>query len=165
MTDKSADSHELTFALEGMRHPQSVVVKPDATAAEVLAAIIEKTGRADITEILIENQDACLPDDHHLVAVIIKEFVLVHAATKGLVKVTVGYNARHVDEEFRPNATMEKIIRWAISPKALDLEGTPADYQLKSGNEVLAGDTHLGQVSHGHKHVTLTLVFRVKPQG
>lgn len=165
MTDRPTDSYDLVFALEGDRHPQNVTVKLDATAQEVLIAIVEKTGRTEIVEIFIEDEDECLPSDHPLVEVIIKEFKLVHAATKGEVKVSVSYNGRNVERDFKPSATMQKVIDWAISDKGLNLEGTGADYQLKLGEEVLPPDAHVGQVSGGKKHVRLTLVFRVKPQG
>lgn len=165
MTENSADSHDLAFALEGERHPQTVTVKIDATAEEVLVAIVEKTGRKEIVEIFIEDEDDCLPGEHRLVEVIIKEFKLVHAATEGEIKVTVGYNGRTIDRDFKPSATMQKVVDWAISDKGFKLEGTGADYQLKLGEDVLPPDVHVGQISAGKKHVRLTLVFRIKPQG
>jgi hypothetical protein len=163
--DNQSDSHDLVLVVEGERSPRQVRVPRTATAAEVVSFVVAETGRVELTEIFLEDEEDCLVEEHRVVEIVIEEFRLIHVGTKGKIKVTVSYNSRKVDREFAPSATMQKIIEWAISPRGLGLEGSAADYQLKLGTEILPPDAHLGQIAGGKKHVTLSLVFRVKPQG
>jgi len=156
---------EGVFALEGERNPRSLKAHPDSSVADFIALVVKDTGREEFVEVLIEDEEVVVPGEKPIRELFEADFKLIHVATKGAIKATVQYRTRAVSHHFRPNATMEKIIRWAISPKELNLEGGPEDFQLKDGNDVLPADVHLGQVAKGHKHVTLTLVFKVKPQG
>jgi hypothetical protein len=156
---------EILFALEGERNPRSLKTDPDSTITEFIALVVKETSRGEFVEIIVEDEEETLSGDKRIREIVEADFKLIHVATKGDIKVTVQYSTRAVSREFRPSATMERIIKWAISPKELNLEGGPEDFQLKDGAEVLPPDVHLGQIAHGHKHVTLTLVFKVKPQG
>lgn len=163
--DDRIDSHDLVFAIEGERLPRQIRLPKSSTAGEVIAAVVAETERVELTEIFLEDDEECLVEERRVVELVIDEFKLVHVASKGKIKVTVIYNARRVDREFAPSVTTQKIIEWAISPQALSLEGAPAEYQLKLGTEVLPADVHLGQIAKSEKCVTLSLVFRIKPQG
>jgi hypothetical protein len=156
---------EVVFALEGERNPRSLKTHPDSSVTEFIALVVKDTGREEFVEVLIEDEDGVVPGEKPIRELFVAGFKLIHVATKGEIKVTIQYSTRSVSRDFRPSATMEKIIRWAISPEELNLEGGPEDFQLKDGNDVLPADVHLGQLTKGHKHVTLTLVFKVKPQG
>jgi len=156
---------EVVFALEGERNPRTLKTHPDSSVTEFVAMVVKETGRQDYVEVLIEDEEVTVAGDRRVRELFEVDFKLIHVATKGDIKVTVQYSTRSVSRDFRPSITMERIIRWAISPKELSLEGGPEDFQLKDGNDVLPGDVHLGQVAKGHKHITLTLVFKVKPQG
>jgi hypothetical protein len=163
--DIQGDSHELVLVVEGERLPRQIRVPVTATAVEVVGVVVAETGRTELTEIFLEDGEDCLVEEHRVVEIVIEEFRLIHVGTKGKIKVTVTYNSRKVEREFSPSTTMQKIIVWAISQHGLGLEGSAADYQLKLGTEILPPDIHLGQIAGGEKHVTLSLVFRVKPQG
>jgi hypothetical protein len=156
---------EVLFALEGERNPRSLQVPRDSTVTEFVALVVKDTGREEFVDVIVEEEEVSLAGDKRIREIVEAEFKLIHVATKGNIKVTVLYSNRSVSREFRPSATMERVIKWAISPKELNLEGGLEDFQLKDGADVLPPDIHLGQIAHGHKHVTLTLVFKVKPQG
>lgn len=163
--DNQVDSHELVLAIEGERGPRQIQVSRSATAKEVIEAVVLETKRTELTEIFLEDEEDCLVEEHRVVELVIEEFRLVHVASKGKITVTVVYNSRQVHRDFAPSVTIETIIAWAISPSALNLEGVPAEYQLKLGSEVLPPDLHLGQVAKGEKKIAFSLVFRIKPQG
>ena len=148
---------EGVFALEGERNPRSLKAHPDSSVADFIALVVKDTGREEFVEVLIEDEEVVVPGEKPIRELFEADFKLIHVATKGAIKATVQYRTRAVSHHFRPS--------WAISPKELNLEGGPEDFQLKDGNDVLPADVHLGQVAKGHKHVTLTLVFKVKPQG
>ncbi len=77
----------------------------------------------------------------------------------------IAYNGRVVHERVSPSTTVRKLIAWAISPEALNLQGEASDFQLKHSGELLPLELHIGQLTHHHEAVRLTLVFKVKPQG
>lgn len=156
---------EILFAVEGERNPRNLSAPRDSTITEFVALVVRETGRGELVEVLVEDEDEPIAGERRIHELLEVGFKLIHVASKGHIKVKVDYATRAVEREFKPSATMERIIKWAISPKELNLEGGPEDFQLKDGNEVLPADAHLGQVAKGHKHVTLTLVFKVKPQG
>lgn len=163
--DQTIDSHEVILALEGERQPRQISFPVGATAKDVLIAIVKETKRTELTEIFLEDGEECLVEEHRTVEIVRDEFKLIHVASKGKIAVSVLYNGRKAHRDFAPSVTVQTIIAWAISPKGLGLEGSPAEYQLKMGKELLPPDLHLGQVVKGEKRVDFSLVFRVKPQG
>jgi hypothetical protein len=164
MAETKTQDREVLFALEGERKPRSLAISAGATVSHFLEQVKTLTGRADLEEVMIEDDEMAL-EGHHVLTerIVIDEFRLVHVATKGKIKVVVTFNGKTKDHEFRPNATMEKIVKWAM--KAFDLEGDPSDFQLKLGDDLLPPGLHLGQVAEGKKTVRLALVMKIKPQG
>jgi len=164
MAETKIEDREVLFALEGERKPRSVSLPAEATFAHLLEAVRVQTGRVELEEVLIEDEDDVV-ELHHVVIerIVIDEFKLVHIATRGKIAVTVTFNGRSHDKEFGPNATMDKIVRWAM--KVFALEGDASDFQLKLGEELLPAGEHLGQVAEGKKKVRLSLVMKIKPQG
>jgi hypothetical protein len=165
MTVEVEEKVEIICVVSGEGEPRSLRVETKDTAGEILRRLAEQLGRQDLEEISVEDADDALPEHVEIGEVMVAGFVVLHVSDKGQVQVTVTYNGRSVDQAFRSNATVRKIIKWAISPGGLKLEGEPSDFQLKRGPDVLAADQHLGQVAMGAKHVELSLVFKVKPQG
>ncbi|WP_395015323.1 hypothetical protein [Dongia sp.] len=162
MSDEKID---LLVVVEGEKQPRLVASRPEATVKEVLGLVAEGTGRADLVEVFLEDGDEPLIAERAIRDILKELDKLLHVATAGLVKVTVEYAQKSVSRTFRPSATMERIIRWAIQPNELAVAAPVEDLQLKLGKDVVPADTHLGQVTHGHKAVTFQLVFKVKPQG
>jgi hypothetical protein len=154
---------EVAFAVEGDRKPQIVDIRREATVGAFLDLVIERTGRPDLEEVAIEDAEEILACEVALEEVLVGAFKVLHVAKPGRVKVFVTFNSRTLEEAFRPSASMRKVTRWAIS--AFELEGEPADFQLKHNGEVLPPETHVGQASGGHKELRLDLVMKVKPQG
>lgn len=159
------EKFDFLVVIEGEANPRVVPGRLDATVEEVLALVAKDTGRTELVDLFIEDGD-----DPLVAGRTIRELVegldkLLHVATKGQVKVTVEYGQHSVSREFRPSATMERIIRWAAKEKQLNIEAPVEDLQLKLGKEVLPADTHLGQVTQGRKEITFQLVFKIKPQG
>jgi len=165
-TDETViDQIEVVFAVEGHMKHFAATIGPDVKVSE-FAAIAAAAGQIEeMLEVFVENADA--PLDGHLILIehLSATFAPLHAARPGAIKTTVEYNGRKVERAFRPNATIGRVIEWAIGKNGLDLEGGPADYQLKYRGEVLSPDQHLGQIAHGEKSVDLFLVFKIKPQG
>lgn len=160
----AAHGHEVLFALEGERKPRSLAVARDITAIQFLERVKALTGRVELEEVLIEDDEVAL--EAHVVLIeriVIEDFKLVHVGSRGKIEVTVSFNGKAKAHEFGPNATMEKIVRWAL--KAFELEGEPSDFQLKLGDDLLPPGDHLGQIAHGEKAVRLALVMKIKPQG
>ena len=154
---------ELLVALEGERRPRALNVMADVTAARLLERARESTGRDDLTEVLIEDEEIVLDGDVVIFERIsVEEFKLVHVATHGDIVVTVVFNGSK-EAAFKPSATMAKIIAWAM--KAFGLTGDASDFQLKLGDQILAAGEHLGQIANGAKAVRLSLVMKIKPQG
>lgn len=163
-TATKGDEHEVLFTIEGVRKPLSLAVALATTVGQFLELVRQTHGRIDLIEILIEDEDAPLGVDEIIVARLTRDdFRLIHVATAGEIEVTVVFNGHPKHHKFRPNATMERIVKWAL--KAFELEGDPSDFQLKHGDEILPAGEHLGQVAHGKKEVKLSLVMKIKPQG
>ncbi len=164
MAETLIAEREVLFALEGEKKPRSLSADASTTAAEFLESVRVLTGRAELAEVLIEDEDG--PLEGHVILferIVIDEFKLVHVATPGKIEVFIIFNAKTKEHRFGPNATMEKIVKWAIG--AFELVGEPSDFQLKLGEHVLPPGQHLGQVAEGHKTVRLALVMKIKPQG
>ncbi len=158
-------SVDVLFAVEGQVRHHSSPTDPKTTVREFVEIAVSASGVQELMEVYLENADA--PLDHGLVLVehLSVEFAPLHVARRGKIKTIVRYQDRHVEREFSPAVTIAAIIVWAIGPHGLNLQGDPTDFQLKLHGEVLAPGTHLGQIAHGKKEVTLDLVFKVKPQG
>jgi hypothetical protein len=157
---------EILFIVQGQREPKAHSAHPAMTVAEFGVIAAGAGGIEEIVEVFMEDADEPLAGELILVEQLPVEFAPLHVARqRAKIAVTIEYNMQHVEREFRPNATIERITRWAIGPEGLKLEGDPSDYQLKHDGEVLPPDMHLGQVSHPHHKVKLDLVFKVKPQG
>jgi hypothetical protein len=165
MTLETQERIEVVYLVEGDRSPHSHEVEPSETVGAVLARLRAAHGREDLEELLLEDEEEALALELRLAEVLLDEFRLVHLAAKGKIKIFVGYNGREVEREFRPSATIARVIIWAISPEGLKLEGEPSDFQLKLGDEILTPETHVGQLSKHREPVRLALVFKVKPQG
>lgn len=156
---------EILFAVEGHGRHFGVHVGPNVTVGEFLAAAAADVGAVELVEVFAEDSDEPLAHSLLLFEQLPASFAPLHVATCGTIKTTVEYNNRKVQREFRPSATIARIIKWAIGPEGLNLEGKPADYQIKHDGKIVPPTTHLGQISQGEKAVRLHLVFKVKPQG
>lgn len=163
MADVKLEAPEVLFAVEGERKPLAVALPAGANPALALKILNEKFARTDLVELVLEDEDEPLGVDADLRAALKGEFKLIHAATAGLIDVHVVFNGVEHNRDFRPAATMEKIVIWAM--RAFKLEGDPCDFQLKLGEEILAPNEHLGQVAGKKKRIKLALVMRIKPQG
>lgn len=155
---------EIIFTVEGDLTPHSLRIGADADADQALKAIRKHLDRNDLDEISLDDAETPLPKTARIAEVTANGEIL-HVSTKGQIEVVVAYSTREVKRDFRPNTTVAKVIVWAISPEALNLEGDPSDFQLKHGKTVLTPDQHVGSIARGHKRLELTLVFKVKPQG
>ncbi len=163
MADEVIEKRELLFAVEGVRTPQSLVLEADLTVAGLLEHVRLATGRNDLVEVLIEDEEIALP--HHEIVferITIEEFRLIHVATGGEITVSVAFNGSK-QRSFKPSATMAKVVRWAMHE--FSLQGDPSEFQLKFGETILAPGEHLGQVAHGAKELRLSLVMKIRPQG
>ena len=156
---------EIVFSVEGHASHFAAEIEPGTTVVE-FAVIAAAAGQIEeVVEVFIEDGDAPLEGPLILLEHLSARFAPLHIARPGLIRTTVEYNGRKVERPFRPNVTIARVIEWAIGKDGLDLEGGPADYQLKNDGEVLSPDQHLGQVAHDDKCVELDLVFKIKPQG
>src|SRR5208337_4637580 len=132
------------FAVEGERRPRKLILEPGTKAHEFLSIVVSETGRSELCEVLIEDADDSLaphaPLEHG------EGFKLFHVATRGLIRVIVIFNGLAHETDMRPNATVAKIVGWAVN--AFHLEGDAGDFQLKSNGEIFAPGEHLGQIAH-----------------
>jgi hypothetical protein len=164
MSDTHVAKREVLFVVEGQRKPRSFFISPETRASEFLGLVRKELGRDDLVELLLEDEDEPLAEDVIILDCVNQDaFKLVHVATPGTIAVTVIFNAKPKERAFRASTTMERIVRWAI--EAFELQGDPSDFQLKLGDDLLPAGEHLGQVADGKKHVKLSLVMKIKPQG
>jgi hypothetical protein len=169
MVDDNVEVVELTeilFTVQGRREPLGERVHPRITVVEFAAIAAKAGGIEETVEVFVEDAEDPLGGELILVEQLSVDFAPLHIARpNSKIAVTVEYNARDIEREYRSSATIDKITRWAIGPEGFGLEGDPSDYQLKHDGEVLPPETHIGQVDHPHHRVKLDLVFKVKPQG
>ena len=156
---------EVVYALEGHSKPHAIGVPSSASNIEVLALIVDKHGLNAPVHLFWEDEEEPLDEAILLLERLRDDFRQVHVAKAGKVGVSVTYNARTVDHKFRPNATIRRVIVWAISDKGLDLVGKPADFQIKFEGKVVPPETHIGQLATCDQSLALTLVANIKPQG
>ncbi len=157
---------EVIIVVQGQRDPRAHHVHKATTVSEFARVIAQAIEIDEALEIFPEDAEVPLAGDLILIEQVSVEIGPLHVARHGAkIAVKVEYNMREIERHFRPNATIERITRWAIGGDGFKLEGDPSDYQLKHVGEVLPPDTHLGQVPHPHDGVKLSLVFKVKPQG
>ena len=157
---------EILFAAQGCWQPMSEHVNHTITVAEFGILAAQAAGIEEIVEVFREDAEDPLANHLVLIEHLAAEFSLLHVSRRhAKIAVTVEFNGRDIKREYRSNATVERVIRWAISPDEFDLVGDPSDFQMKHENEVLPPDMHVGQVPHPHHAVKLSLVLKVKPQG
>ncbi len=156
---------EIVFAVEGHERHFAAKAGPEMRVAE-FAGIAAKAFAIDgVLEVFLEDSEEPLEGHLLLIETLSARFAPLHVGRPGAIKTTVEYNGRKVERAFRPSVTIARIIVWAIGKDGLNLEGGPADYQLKYKGHVLSPDLHLGQIARGQKQVELDLVFKIKPQG
>lgn len=156
---------EMVYVVDGDRAPRSRWVAPDQAVAEVIKAVGRELQREDLEAMYREDEDKALAPKTQMQAVLAGDFQVLHLGGHGKDRVEVSYNGRTVQETVSPATTLRSVLAWAISPKALGLQGDLSDFQLKLGGELLPLELHIGQLAQGHEPVRLTLVFKVKPQG
>ena len=157
---------EILFAVQGHRQHFGQPVDRAITVGEFGVIAARAGGIEEVVEVFLEDAEEPLDGSLVLIEQLTVEFSPVHVARRhAKIAVTVEFNVRDVKRDFRPNVTVERVIKWAISPEGFDLEGDASDFQLKHGDEVLPPDTHLGQIHHPHHALKFDLVFKVKPQG
>ncbi len=155
----------LAYVVEGIEDQHELPATAADTTADILARIKERHADAEITELLIEDEDEAVAADDRIVERVDREFKLVHASRGGKIKVVIHYEHEKRDRAFGPNATVRRIRRWAVSDKGFDLTEPAAKFVLKLGERVLEPELHLGQISRGERTVELTLVHGRKIQG
>lgn len=156
---------EIVYALEGSPKPHEIGVPAGASNPEVLALIVAKHALAEPMDLYWEDEDEPLAETILLLERLRDDFRQVHVARPGKIDVDITYNHRTVHHRFRPNATIRRVIVWAISDAGLDLVGKPADFQIKFEGKVVPPETHLGQLAACEQSIALSLVANIKPQG
>lgn len=154
---------DVLYNVEGERKPRSGLFEADATVGDLLGSVRASLGQDDLADVYLEDEAQPLAATALLSSFDVANGRLFHIARPGEVAVEVVFNAQHVTDGFRPSATMDAVIRWAVA--GLGLEGSSADFQLKHGEDVLAPRDHVGQVAKGQKAIRLHLVMKIKPQG
>jgi hypothetical protein len=165
MAEDTEGALEFVYVIDGDRAPRTRRVAPGAILKELLEAVAQEHQREDLLALYREDQELALALELAAVEVLAGEFQVFHLGRQEKVAVDVAYNGRIVHERFAPSTTVRKVIAWAISPQALNLQGDVSDFQLKHNGELLPLELHIGQLAHHHEAVRLTLVFKVKPQG
>jgi hypothetical protein len=88
--------------------------------------------------------------------------VIVHRCHKVQVKVHYEHNTK--EHDFAPSATIFRVLLWAISKKAFNLDDTAkakANLMLPKTENPLPKDSVIGSfVKHGECHLTLELTLR-----
>ena len=156
---------ELVYVIDGDRAPRTRRVASDSILKDVLEAVAQEHQREDLLALYREDEELAMALKLAVIEVLAGEFQVFHLGRREKVAVEVTYNGRTVHERFSPSTTVRKVIAWAISPQALNLQGDVSDFQLKHNGDLLPPELHVGQLAHHHEAVRLTLVFKVKPQG
>jgi hypothetical protein len=161
----TAHSYNLVLAIQDVPKPIELDVPETATVADILEAVRKKTGRDDLVELAFEDDDESLDDKDQVIDSIRREFRVLHASTRQRVNVTLKYEGQSRQSIFRPNTTIRRVIKWAISDEGFSLEGKPAEFQIKVEDRILPPDSHVGQAANGKSELSGVLVHNVKPQG
>ena len=162
---ETVENIEIFFAVEGHAAHHKAQAHPAITVREFVEIAKTTSGVAELVAVYIEDAEDPLGDEFIVAEQLTVEFAPLHVATPGKIKTTVRYQRKEIERDFSPATKIETVTRWAAGEHGFNLHGDPSDFQLKHDGHVLSPDDHLGQVSHGKKHVTLELVFKVKPQG
>ncbi len=165
MADETEKVLEFVYVIDGDRVPRTRPVTPTALLKDVLEVVAREHQREDLLALYREDQELALALELASIEILAGEFEVFHLGRRDKVAVEVAYNGRVVHERVSPSTTVRKLIAWAISPEALNLQGEASDFQLKHNGELLPLELHIGQLAHHHEAVRLTLVFKVKPQG
>jgi hypothetical protein len=155
----------IAYAVESLPDHHEIRVAVGATASEILDTIKARHPAVEIDELVMEDEDEPLGDDARVVERVEDEFKLIHAARRGRIAVTVVYDNDQRQREFRPSATVRRILRWAVGEKGFDLVDPPFKFVLKMGERMLEPELHLGQITRGARAIVLQLVHTRKVQG
>jgi len=156
---------DVVYAVEGQRKVLQTNLKHTATVREFAVVVATQYGLAGEIDVFVEDADGPLDQEQVLATCLTAKFKPLHVATRGHIRVTVEYNGQKIEDSFRSGATVRAVISWAIGLRGFNLDGGPGDFQIKSGQEVVPADVHLGQLAHGSKELVLWLVFKIKQQG
>lgn len=156
---------ELVYALAGEAQPRSIRVPDDASNADILHRIIKANHLEGPYRLYWEDEAEPLGEQESVLARLKTDFRQIQVAKPGFIEVTFTYNNSTATNNFRPNTTVRKLIEWAVSEEGLGLLCDANQFQVKLGGKILPPESHLGQVAHGERAITLTLVQNVKPQG
>ena len=142
-----AELTEILFTAQGRREPLCEKIHPGITIEEFGVLAATAGGIEETVEVFLEDVDEPLGGKLILIEQLSVDFAPLHVARHhAKIVVTVEYNMREIERDFRPNATIERITRWAIGPEGFKLEGDPSDYQMKHDGDVLPPATHIGQL-------------------
>lgn len=155
---------DLVFLVDGDLTQHEHQTLSDVSVSDVIKALATQVERPELDTLYLSDDEKPLKPKEQIGRAVGEEFVVLHLGAKGAVEVTVSFNGVPKATKLSPSTTISTVIAWAISKKGHSLEGDPADFQLKLGEDLQPADRHIGQIAADQK-VELAIVFKVKPQG
>lgn len=162
---KTAAGFDLVYALEGLAKAQSITVSANASNADILALIAARHTLAEPFQLYWEDDDEALSESDTVIDRLKGDFRQINVARARKIDIAISYNGKAAKRPFRPNATIRRVIVWAISNEGLDLVGKPNEFQIKYEGKVIPPETHLGQLAKCDDTLEFVLVANIKPQG
>lgn len=163
------ESVRMSISVEGSGEVWALEVPGSLKVGDLQSHLADQHNRPNIKEmaVSVEDQEAPASSDTTLSD-------LVQGARRGRihlhhcrrVMVTVEYNSKTHTRAFPPSATVHRVLIWAISKAAFDLEAEAHDLelQLSGADAALQQNVHIGTLATDCQ-LMLQLVPKDRPQG
>ena len=167
----AADRRTVFISIEGEATGLTAECGSLDTMAKVLDTLEQTHGRQDLRAFSISVEDS---DDDTAATVAVQDALRgerrgrIHLHHCHSVYVAVEYNNESLTHGFTPASTVQRVLKWAVSPQGLNVEGDVHDLALQvAGTTVpLAPNVHIGTLlSNRRCELSLELVPKDRPQG
>jgi hypothetical protein len=124
---------------------------------------------SDDVAVFVEDADEELDPTATLAVAGVADRAHLFRGRRRRIKVAVSFNGESIDREFRPNATVGRVFRWATGPNGFDLSKEDAaehTLAISPGDTIPPRDAHLGSLDNGSPgRLTFALIPKHRFEG